>query len=256
MKNIVIEVKYGLTENVGDYSNVRPEVSIRAEFEALDEDGLLEQAGALIETARALVQEQADAALERHDREAIYDTDSARYRVWYSNERKVVVICPDGKELPTWENWRRKENWFSLCRAKLRGPASMDCALAAYRDRPGFQLIDMDFKALPDVIDEDGPEPRWHALKLHKLGNYVTSGEGLKELEALQILGWMTPEFVAEVEAHARAKYLSQADARLILKNGPDYLEKLRKRDDQQVLLDDDEDEDFDDEDDEDDEDL
>jgi len=110
-----IRVSYGRTHNLGNYSNVRPEVQLVAALDAGEDPA--EARAALMAQARAFVHEEIDLALEGSDQAAVF-SDEPRYRVIRSTGRQkpgtwssrpedkipppenLIVIVPDDTRLP------------------------------------------------------------------------------------------------------------------------------------------------------------
>jgi len=101
IKNVT--VKYGLTYNLGDYNNVRPEVVLSAELAANEDPAA---ALTLLEDrARARVEAMVDEALERLD-EAPFFYDGPRYTLYTMDTDKLAVIAPAGD--PALAAWHEK----------------------------------------------------------------------------------------------------------------------------------------------------
>lgn len=108
MNVTTVTVSYGLTVNLGDYSNVRPEVSLTAELGPRESaDDILAD---LLQEARMQVEYVADEALEQHDQVARYSSEP-RYKLirsliggWRHGERvidpPVIAIVPAGTKPP------------------------------------------------------------------------------------------------------------------------------------------------------------
>ena len=134
MKLTTITVRYGRTQSLPAYSNIRPEVSLTAELEPDDDPSAAH--AALLAQAKAIVYEEIDSALEADDMAAKFSTEP-RYRllvtaewVWIlgrepgARDRKVeapeqmIIIVPQGVEVP--RPPRDRESWWSQFGAKLR----------------------------------------------------------------------------------------------------------------------------------------
>lgn len=82
------------TANLGNYSNVKPSLTLKATL-APGEDRVFAELELMIE-CKAFVQEQVDQALEREQQAAKYSTDP-RYDICYSGYRtKIAVLVPHG----------------------------------------------------------------------------------------------------------------------------------------------------------------
>ena len=94
--------KYGCTENVGDYSNVRPEleVTLSGEGDAKDAFKLMDMAS---DELQKRVHDIVDNELEWHDRRVRYD-DSPLYSLIRGADWKFLAIVPADVQLPKiWE---------------------------------------------------------------------------------------------------------------------------------------------------------
>lgn len=91
MRITEIEVQYGLTENLGDYNNCRPEARIKAELE--EGDDYEASVAVLFEQARAKVHAEADAMLMRHNQAPRY-YEGTRYSARAFIAHKTVVMYP------------------------------------------------------------------------------------------------------------------------------------------------------------------
>lgn len=161
-----VVIKFGVTQNVGDYSNVRPEVELMAVLDVGDDPDLA--IAHLRETATELIHGMVDDELELAGSEPKYFVGEL-YRISYADARGVVVICPVAAKLPEASNWQTSDLWRTYSRA----PRAMRWD-AAYRlgERlaleKGYQLVvcvNDGFDAIPGLPDP-GPEPAWHAKNL------------------------------------------------------------------------------------------
>lgn len=92
-----VTIEFALTQNLGDYTNVKPSVRLVLdvpEGEAYAPDVLEE----LMAQARAVVQAEVDAALEANDRPARYSNDPRYdvYSVSSSVQSRLTLIVPAG----------------------------------------------------------------------------------------------------------------------------------------------------------------
>lgn len=97
---VITEVTVSWTEtaNLGNYSNVKPAISMTAQLAEDDDPRIV--ADKLLLDCRARVQELVDQALESVEDPARYSTDP-RYDVWIARigPRSVYVIAPSGDRL-------------------------------------------------------------------------------------------------------------------------------------------------------------
>jgi len=162
-----ITVKMGMTQNLGDYTNCRPEIELRATLnEGDDPDVALNQ---LIADTRQQLHDVVDDELEAAGREVKYFTGPL-FRTAYSDVRQVIVICLDAVELPAEKNWKIGDMWQrSYDRpARMRLETAMRAA-TELADKTGYPVhlattpdAALQLPPLPDA----GPEPAWHAKGL------------------------------------------------------------------------------------------
>lgn len=166
MKIERITIEFGMTQSVGDYSNVRPEVELTAVLDENDDPAWV--LAHLRETAVEVIHKMVDDELESTCREPKYYTGPL-YSVSYATKRGLVVIHPAGAELPAAENWQERDPWRRYYNApeKMRLETAMTRATMLVRDRH-YDLLAChqgnygDIPGLPDP----GPEPQWHKKDL------------------------------------------------------------------------------------------
>ncbi|MCB8988967.1 MAG: hypothetical protein H6661_14595 [Ardenticatenaceae bacterium] len=169
-----ITVKMGMTQNLGDYTNCRPEIELRATLNE-DDDPDIELNDLVAETRRRL-HAVVDDELEAAGREVKYFVGPL-FRTVYSDVRQVIVVRLDKVELPAESNWKFRDEW----RHDHRFPVRMrlktaELAADALRDEKGYPVFiattpSADLQLLPPLPDVD-PEPAWHAKGLrHALLN-------------------------------------------------------------------------------------
>lgn len=188
----LVEFEFGMTQNLGDYSNTRPSLKLVARLtEGEDVDIALE---ALTATAVQTVHGLVDDELEQSGREVKY-TFEQLYQVSRSDVRACVVIFPAGKKLPEEKTWREADIWRRPYHVDRQYPNKMRIELAQYiadveAENTGFELVhlsDGDMSQIPPLPDP-GPQPAWHAKNLEKglrqlhIMDEATRGE-LGELE-------------------------------------------------------------------------
>lgn len=91
-----IQVTYQTTENLGNYSNVKPSVSLTARMDEGDDPEVEREK--LMATARAMVQTEVDNALEASDLSPKYSTDPLFDVLVKSSEKhgRFIAIVPTG----------------------------------------------------------------------------------------------------------------------------------------------------------------
>lgn len=159
----LIEFEFGMTQNLGDYTNTRPSVKLVAELaEGEDVDIALESLTVTaVQTVHGLVDDELEAAGRR-----VKYYDGPLYQVNYSDVRQCILILPITAALPNESNWRHADQWQ---KASYDFPAEMrrGAAWAAAEQRAlkmgytAYQSVD-DIPPLPDP----GPEPLWHVKGL------------------------------------------------------------------------------------------
>ncbi|MCB8988059.1 MAG: hypothetical protein H6661_09970 [Ardenticatenaceae bacterium] len=163
-----ITVKMGMTQNLGDYTNCRPEIELRATLnEGDDPDAAL---GQLIADTRQQLHDVVDDELEAARLDVKYFTGPL-FETAYSDVRQVIVILRYGQELPAEKNWKFRDEW----RHDHRFPVRMrlktaELAADALMSRTGYPVFiattpSVDLQLLPPLPDA-GPEPAWHAKGL------------------------------------------------------------------------------------------
>lgn len=91
MRITEIEVSFGLTENLGDYANCRPEVRVKAQLE--EGDDYEASVAVLADQARTKVHAEADAMLMKHGQAPRY-YEGLRYTARAFVAHKTVVLYP------------------------------------------------------------------------------------------------------------------------------------------------------------------
>lgn len=97
MEITTITVKYALTHNMGNYSNIRPEVELTARLEPTDDPD--ESRWLLLNQAKEAVHAEVDAALEADDEAPKYYT-GPRFSLATLAAEKLAVVFPDKGILP------------------------------------------------------------------------------------------------------------------------------------------------------------
>lgn len=230
-----LEIEYGVTQNLGDYSNCKPLVRIKAELG--DGDDPHTELSKLAELARREVHAIVDDELEAADREVKYHT-GLLYQIRESKVRKAVILVPVGVTLPGDSNWKERDYWY-----KHGHPYDMREALALRRleavkrdktssdggappeGEQSFVFLDCrsgDLSKLPPLPDA-GPEPVWHQKGLESVFNNL----GIDEVqwEELAKLEHVNLEYVRKVLNEIPYNRRSEA-AEFIRENRP--FESLR----------------------------
>jgi len=219
-----IRVKFGLTQNLGDYSNVKLEVELTGHLNEDADQGDFDAYGRieeLLNTARAQVYEAADQALEANGREVVY-YQGPLYYVRFSDVRQVVVIYPVGTELPDERNWKERDSWRYYYGGEDGRKMRPELARATFArlcerhpEMAHVSCADGDLSRLPPLPDP-GPEPKWHSKRLQ--GYFEAMYIPEDEWEAIAELEHVTEPFVREVRAKTWG--LSAEDYTDILKAG------------------------------------
>lgn len=174
MKVTTIEFEFGLTQNVGDYSNVRPSVKMTAELDEGDTPwaSLAELSDLVIDRIHC----RTDDELELNGHQVKYYAGPL-YQVQHSKVRGCVVIVPAGTELPQEQNWKERDSWSSHIYegnfpSNMRLGTAQRAAnlLAQNRDYLLIPCPDGDLIGLPPLPDP-GPEPLWHQKGLERYLN-------------------------------------------------------------------------------------
>ena len=117
MKITRIEVGFGVTYNLGDYSNCRPEISLAAEVEEGDDPtGVLFTLDA---QARSYIHGFIDDELEENGKSPVY-YDGPLFSAWYAEARGIVVLAPHETKPPEARNWREGDHWYYIDGARAK----------------------------------------------------------------------------------------------------------------------------------------
>lgn len=188
MKVTHIEVEFGMTQNLGDYTNTRPSVKLTAELSEDDKPDLALYHLAVL--ARTAVQEIVDDELELAGRQVKYYRGPL-YRVWHSQLRECVVIARPSETPPQEENWKQRDSWNSYIPERefptyMRWETAQEAATLVQAVGWGvYDCSDGDFSRIPPLPDP-GPEPLWHQKSLASFLRNLHIDEALwEELAAL-----------------------------------------------------------------------
>lgn len=188
MKVTLVEFEFGMTQNLGDYTNTRPSVKLVAEVGEDDDPGKV--LGTLAQQAVTAVHNIVDNELELAGRQVKYHRGPL-YRVWHSELRQCVVITHSEDKPPVEENWKQRDHWNSYISGRdfptnMRWETAQEAARLAQRE--DWTLVDCsdgDFSAAPPLPDA-GPEPMWHQKDLEYFLRSLRIDEALwEELAAL-----------------------------------------------------------------------
>lgn len=247
----LIEFEFGLTQNVGDYSNVRPSLKLVARL--AEDDDYNEAIGELTRQAIDNVRNIVDDELELAGRRVKY-TFEQLFTVRYSDVRQCVIVFPTGTELPEERTWRDRDYWQrpGVDRDypdKMRIQLAQVIAILVGR-QSNLELIyctDGDLSHIPPLPDP-GPEPLWHQKNLEQdLKALHIDKELWEELAALD---WVTSQYMTELRRQLWSKNLSVPEiVALIRAGGTLAVEADEPEDDdyEEEDYDDEEDDDFDD---------
>lgn len=187
-----IEIEYGLTVNLGNYSNAKPVVKLVAELaESDDTESSLD---ALIDLARRRVQEIADDELEQSGNEVKYSNESL-YQVYSSDLRKCTVVARAGLEMPKEKNWRDSDRWqpeYGRFPRRMRYETAKAQAEVVHESKGDDYLLvyaanSRDLQTFLPHLPDPGPEPQWSKKNLqHKLKNLGIPESQWEEYAALE----------------------------------------------------------------------
>ena len=146
MKFTEVRLTLGYTYNLGDYSNVRPEITLTAELD----DDLQVALNSLYETARNHCYRMIDEALEANEKPAKF-SDEPRFVAYSCHDEKLAVIVLENlykqfeSEHPHWNRTIGFSCWGGYRYHHLRD-------LLKNRDeKDGFQILDFRFDTLPHI---------------------------------------------------------------------------------------------------------
>ena len=160
-----IRIKYGMTQNLGDYTNCRPEIEITAVISPTDDvtDVLAELDGLATEHVHNVIDDELEAA----GQEVKYYTGQL-YRVAHNKVRKCIVVYPVGAELPDEPTWKTQDRWetgrFGWPDKMRMGTAKRQVSNLADL-HPDYDMISFPGDLIPPMPN-DGPEPAWHIKNL------------------------------------------------------------------------------------------
>ena len=192
-----ITVEFGMTQNLGDYSNVRPLVAITADLDQGDDPAAVLQA--LQGQVRTEVETAVDTALEQAGQSPRF-YQGTLFTVFYSEVRRCVVIVPSDTTLPHEATWRDEDKWRVQPShpRQMRLPTALHLAQTLAQQK-GYALVDGCDGSLTDLppLPDAGPEPVWHQKGVGRLLRWLGIEEA--QWEALAALSWVTPAYLREV---------------------------------------------------------
>lgn len=208
MKVTHISIEFGATQNIGDYSNVKPSVVIGADLE--DGDDPKKVLASLKDQALTTIHGLVDDELEKVGQAPRY-YNGPLLRIWKSEIRKCIVLAPQNVATPHETTWKDRDNWNYvhgnngiLHNLRLQTATQIWKTISVPE---GFTKVDCskgDFSILPGLPDV-GPEPAWHSKNLSGYFNTFHIDESrwveLGELEyldkdycrRLQDVSWRDP---------------------------------------------------------------
>lgn len=196
----VIEFEFGMTQNLGDYTNVRPSLKLVARL--VEGDDYNEAIGELTRQAIDNVHDIVDDELEQAGRQIKYSFVQL-YQVRRSDIRKCTVLFPANTTLPDERTWRDKDYW-SRPSVDRDHPDRMRIQLAQVvamtdAETSGCELFfctDGNLTVIPPLPDP-GPEPLWHQKGLEQ--DFKAMRIGAELWEELAGLDWVTSSYTSEL---------------------------------------------------------
>lgn len=202
-----ITVRIHETANLGNYSNFKPEIELRASLDATDDTSLV--LGQLIGQAMEEIAILVDDALERNGQPPKYE--ETLYKVRYSDLRRCVALYRLGIDLPKETNWRDADAWHidhdGDYPGKMRFQTAQKLAyeLRRTKDFPIFIINEVDALVSLPPLPDPGPAPQWYVKGLR---------DGLRKLnipsdtwERVGDLNHMTAEYLDNFYVWYRHSY-------------------------------------------------
>ncbi len=244
MKVTQVEVEFGMTQNLGDYTNTRPSIKLVAEI--AEDESANTVIGYLESMARTAVHNIVDDELEAAGRKVKYFTGKL-YQVHHSSVRQCIVLAPVGVEMPQESNWKQSDSWgnhnyYFDCPDEMR-LATAHRSADALQQRKGYAVfvcIDGDLTGIPPLPDA-GPEPLWHKKNLRSDLSHMRIDE--EHWEELAALDHVNAEYLQDVRRELGWGTSAETFSAFIRENKP-FTFNLKEDDE-----DDYEDEDWDDDD-------
>ena len=154
-----IEFEYGLTVNLGDYSNARP--SLR--MVVLTEEGEDEELALADLKQRVIghVHDIADDELEASGQSPKY---GPLFKVARNEARRCVAVAIEDFEWPDETTWRDQDLWRETYHPPLMRFETAHEHAKMLAKRHGFAYVAGDLGLAP--MPDPGPEPEWHKKKV------------------------------------------------------------------------------------------
>ncbi len=213
-----ISVEFGVTQNLGDYSNCK--VSVRLSAELAEGEDPAQAYDELHRLARQQVGEKVDDELEAAGQEVKYH-QGPLFVVQRNNARQCVVLAPKDAKLPEESNWQAaRDIWDStVYLAKMREARALMAFEKASAHLPdGYVAVDCrdgDFSKLPPLPDP-GPEPVWHQKDLENV--LLALGLPRERWEELASLEHVTREYLEELYGDLSWESIRQGEAEAIIR--------------------------------------
>jgi hypothetical protein len=150
-----VTVTYGLTESMGGYNNVRPQISLTAELEEFDEVDAMNE---LMEMARERCEALVDEALEANGERPKY-WSGPRFSVWRACE--FIIVGPSDGLPAGWptaeteDQYRDYPHYYNCLYSNRRFDPALALAAEWIQDHEpaGYQLLHVgEDGALPDHV--------------------------------------------------------------------------------------------------------
>ena len=218
-----VSFKFGMTQNLGDYTNTRPEIELVAELD--EDDDIEETLDELSGIALFHIHNLVDDELEQAGREVKY-TDEPLYQVRYSKLRQCIVIALAGLKLPEESTWKESDQWHrpgDVYPSRVRRKTAEKQANRLMAET-GYQIVlathPAQFLMLP-ALPDPGSEPQWHTKGLKQRFEYLHLGD--KAIwEELAGLEHVTADYLRELYNKDAERRLSSAElVELIRTNAP-----------------------------------
>lgn len=218
-----VKVKMGMTQNLGDYTNCRPEIEFEAEISQHDNLPLVVDRLSLMAVEK--LHQIIDDELEQRGRVAMYH-EGDFYHVYCNDSRKCIVVVEEYETLPIDSNWKEKDVWQYVgydWPGKMRFETAMKAVEHLESKHPDYRIVDyLEFASELPPLPDPGPEPIWYQKDLksafERLGIKKEEWENLAEYEHVD------KEYL---EGLAKKTYYNSVSARIdIIKNAV-YLDDI-----------------------------
>ncbi|MBX3058283.1 MAG: hypothetical protein KF770_17610 [Anaerolineae bacterium] len=219
-----ITITYSRTQSLGNYSNVKPGCTLTATLQP--GEPLAAAAIDLLETAKAIVHEEIDAALEADGSQPMF-YGGPLFAARYSSTRGLVVIHPAGDDLPAAQNWRDSDRWHVLRRAVRPETARRDAEHhAAGNNMLLLDCSDGDYGRIPGP----GPEPLWRVKDLEPLFRNlkITDEATWQELAALD---HVNRDYLSRLYHADAERNLNQDELLALIRSGRPYSRAINAAD-------------------------